>query len=79
MLTKENEDKDTTDGVLDLLSSISDSAQEEFEELIGPDGNKKRFLSGLSKIFALLLNTKVDTDEKIKRIIKVAIETIINI
>ena len=79
LLTKENEDKDTTDGVLDLLSSISDSAQEEFEELIGPDGNKKRFLSGLSKIFALLLNTKVDTDEKIKRIIKVAIETIINI
>lgn len=33
----------------------------------------------LSKIFALLLNTKVDTAEKIKRIIKITIKTTIKI
>ena len=31
----------------------------------------------LSKIFAVLLNTKVDTAEKIKRIIKITIKTTI--
>ena len=33
----------------------------------------------LSKIFALLLNTKVDTAEKIKMIIKITIKTTIKI
>ena len=37
--------------------------------------NSKIFL----KIFALLLNTKVNTAEKIKKIIKIALETAIKI
>ena len=73
-LTKESNDKDATDGVLDLLSTISDSVQEKFEELIGGDSDRKRFVRALSKIFALLLNTKVVTAEKNKRIIKIAVE-----
>ena len=47
------------------------------EELLSSDSDKKRFLKTMSKIFALLLNTKVDTTEKIKRIFKIAIETTI--
>ena len=43
------------------------------------DSDKKWFLRVLSRIFPLLLNTKVDTVEKIKRIIKIAIETKIKI
>ena len=33
----------------------------------------------MSKIFALLLNTRVDTADKIKRIIKIAIQTTLKI
>ena len=76
-LTKESNDKDATGSVLDLLSTISDSLQEKFEELIGGDKDRKRFVRALPKIFAVLLNTKVVTAEKIKRIIKTAVETTI--
>ena len=78
-LSKENNDIDTTYGVFDFLSQISDSVQEEFDELLSVDNDKKRFVRALSKIFALLLNTKFDTAEKIKRIIKIAIETTVKI
>ena len=78
-LATESGDQDSTDGIFDLLSSISDSVQEEFVELISGDSNKKHFLQALSRMFALLINTKVDTAEKIKRILKIAIETTIKI
>ena len=47
--TKEFNKKDVTDGVLDLLSIISDSFQEEFDRLISGDSNTKRFFRALSK------------------------------
>ena len=78
-LARESNDQDLTDGVFDLLSSISNSVQEEFDELIKSDRDKKCFLWALSRIFALLLNTKVDTAAKIKKIAKIAIETTIKI
>lgn len=53
-----------------------DSVQEEFDKLLSGDSNKKRFLQALSKIFALLLNTEVNTAEEIKKILKIAIEMI---
>ena len=63
----------------DFLKDLSDSVQEEFEELIAGNSNKKHFVRELSRIFVLLLNTKVDTPEKIKRIINIVIETTIKI
>ena len=65
-LARERNDADSTDGVLDFLTSLSNQVQDEFEELFDGDTDKKCFLRALSKIFALLLNTKVDTAEKIK-------------
>ena len=66
-LARERNDADSTDGVLDFLISLSNHVQDEFEELLAGDTDKKFFLRALSKIFALLLNTKVDTAEKIKK------------
>lgn len=77
-LVRESSDQDSTDGVSDHFSSIFDAVQEEFE-LIRGDDDKKRFLQALSRIFALLLNTKVDTAEKIKIILKIAIETTLKV
>ena len=78
-LSRESNNEDSTDGIFEFLSSISDSVQEEFDELISGDSDKKRFLRALSRIFALLLNTKVNTAEKIKRILKVTIEMTLKI
>ena len=64
-LLKESDVADSTDGVFDFLISLANQIQEEFEELLDGDSDKKRFLRALSKIFALLLNTKVDTAEEI--------------
>ena len=55
---------DSTEGIFDFISHISNSVQEEFDKLLSGDSNK--FVKALSKIFPLLLNTKVDTAEKIK-------------
>ena len=53
--------------------------QEDFDELIGEDTDKKRFVKALTRIFAILLKTKVDTADKIKRILKIAVETMLKI
>ena len=42
-LAKENNDKDATDNVLNLLSTIPDSIQKEFGKLISSDRHRKRF------------------------------------
>lgn len=78
-LLRKGDNADLTKGVLEVLTSLSKQVQEEFDELLGEDTNKKRFLKSLSKIFALLLNTKVTTAEKIKKIIKIALETNVKI
>ena len=73
-LSQETNETDSIDDIFDFLKDLSDVVQEKFEELIAGDSDKKCFVRALSRIFALLLNTKVDTPEKIKRIIKIAID-----
>ena len=78
-LSKENNDTDSIDGIFHFLSQISDFVQEEFDERLSEDSDKTRFVKAVTKIFALLLNTIIDTAEKFKRIIKIAIETTLKI
>lgn len=40
-LSKENNDTDSTDGIFDFLSQVSDSVQEEFDEILSSDSDKK--------------------------------------
>ena len=63
----------------DFLESLSAKVQEEFDELPEGDSDKKRFIKALTDIFALLLNTKVDSTDKVKRILKIAVETTLKI
>ena len=72
-LLEESDNADSTDRIFNFLSTLSDKIQEEF------DANKKRFLRALTRIFALLLNIKVDMLEKIKRVLKIAVETTIKL
>ena len=74
---KKSIDTDLTDGVFDFLETLSNQVQENFDELIGEDTDKKQFIRALTCIFALLLNTKVNTVEKIKRILEIVVETML--
>ena len=73
-LLEERDDADSTD-VFNFLTTLSNQVEGEFEELLDSNSNKKCFLRALSKMFTLLLNTKVDTAVKMKKILKIAIET----
>ena len=75
-LSSEVDNADSRDGVFQALTSLSKQVQEEFDKLLGEDTDKKCFLKSLPKIFAILLNTKVNTVEKIKKIIKIALENL---
>ena len=72
-------DADSTDGIFDFLESLTSRLQEDFDELIGECSDKKGFVKALTRIFALLLNTKVDTADKIKRILRIAVKTTLKI
>ena len=78
-LLEESDNADSTDRIFNFLSTLSDKIQEEFDELLDGNTNKKRFLRALTQIFALLLNIKVDMLEKIKRVLKIAVETTIKL
>ena len=54
---------------------LNAKVQEEFNELIDGESDKKQFESSLTRIFVLLLNTKVETADKIKKILKIVVET----
>ena len=73
-LLEESDDADSTDRISNFQSTLSDKIQEEFDKLLDSNTDKKRFLRALTRIFALLLNNKVNTLEKIKRILRIAIE-----
>ena len=70
---------DAEDGFFDIVDDLTNKLQEDYEELIGEDSDKKRFIRSLTRVFALLLNTKVDTVDEIKKILKIAIETTLKI
>ena len=63
----ENNDNDATGGIFDTLGKITESVQKDFEELVRISNDKKAFVRALAKIFMLLLNTNVDTVDKIKK------------
>ena len=78
-LVGQGNDTDSTDGVFDFLENLTSRLQEDFDKLIGEDSDKKRFVKALMCIFALLLNTKVDRVDKIKRILRIAVKTTLKI
>ena len=74
-LIGQGHDADSRDGVFDFLENLTSSLHENFDKLIGEDTDKKRFVKALTRIFTLLLNTKVDTADETKRILRITIET----
>ena len=61
--------EEETDGVFNLIRNIVDQIRHDIEKA-GLSGDLKKFLHTLTKIFTLLLNIKVDTGDKIIKIVK---------
>ena len=66
-LLEEQVESDAEDGLFSIVESVTNRLQEDYDELIGDDTDKKRFIKSLTRVFALLLNTKVNTVDKIKK------------
>ena len=61
--------QEETDGAFNIIRNILDKVKVDFEKL-NLSGDLKKFLHTISKIFTLLLNIKVDTSDKILKIVK---------
>ena len=46
---------------------MTNKLQTEFDETIGKDGGEKQFIKSLTETFIILLNTKVDSVDKITK------------
>ena len=69
-----------TDGTFTFIENLTENLQVEFDESVGQsDSDKRQFIKSFTKIFAILLNTMVDSIDKIKKIIKQAISTVFKI
>ena len=78
-LLEQQVEGDSTDGAFDPLDNLTNKIQKDFHEIIGEDTDKKSFIKLLMHLFALLLNPKVNNVNKIKRILKIAINTTLKI
>ena len=71
-----SESHDETDGPIQFIQNIVETVKRDFDGLV-EDGERKTFLNILTKIFATLLSVKADNIEKIVRLIKLFIPTVI--
>ena len=71
-----SESHDETDGPIRFIQNIVETVKRDFDGLV-EDGERKTFLNILTKIFATLLSVKADNIEKIVRLIKLFISTVI--
>ena len=67
-----------TDGAIEFIQNIVENVKSDFEGLL-EDENKKNFLRIISKIFTILLSIKADSSEKIIKIVKLSISTVLKI
>ena len=69
---------DETDGAIDFIKEIVENIKLEIDSLV-QNKKKKTFLNTLSKIITILLSVKVDTPEKIIKIVKLIVSTALKI
>ena len=67
-----------TDGLLEFIQTIVDKIKEEFKGVV-QDEDRKTSLKILSEIFMILLSVKADNTEKIIKIVKFALSTVLKI
>ena len=74
LLDDQTEGGDSTDDIITLFEETFQRILDKFKELIGENKDKKNFVSGLIKIFTILLSTKIPTLTKIKKVIRASVK-----
>ena len=74
LLDDQTEGGDSTDSIITLFEETFQPILDEFKELIGEDKDKKNIVSGLIKIFTILLSTKTPTLTKNNKVIRTSIK-----
>ena len=75
MIVNEN-DLEETDGAFELIKDIVDNIKSDIEGVIENEDLKK-FSHVITKVFTLLLNVKVSNTDKIIKIVKLAISSVL--
>ena len=78
-LLEEQVESDGEDGLFSIVEGVTNRLQEDLDELISDDTDEKHFIKSLTRVFAVLLNTKVDTVDKLKKILRIAVKTTLKI
>ena len=68
--------EEETDGAFDVIRHIAENIRSEIDNFV-ENGDLKKFLYVLTKIFTLLLNAKVDNSEKIIKIVRLIIFSVV--
>ena len=76
LLNEGSESDDETDGPMQFIRNIVETVKRDFGGVV-EDGERKTFLNILTKIFATLLSVKADNIEKIVKLIKLSVSTVI--
>ena len=74
LLDDQTQGRDSTDGSITLFEDTFQPTLDEFKELIGESKDKNNFVSGLIKIFTILLRIKTPALTKIKKIIRTSVK-----
>ena len=72
----DSESDDETDGPIQFIQNIVETVKKDFDGVL-EDGERKTFLHILTRIFATFLSVKADNIEKIVKLIKLSISTVI--
>lgn len=72
-----NNREDLTDGPIAFIENLYNIIQSKFDELLGDNNDKKVFLRSLTQIFTILLSVRADSTDKIKQIVKIAINEVL--
>ena len=76
LIIDENSSEEETDGAFDIIGNVVENIRSEIDSFV-ENGDLKKFLYILTKIFTLSLNIKVDNSEKITRIVKLTISSVV--
>ena len=75
-ILQSGEEGDEIDGAIDFIKNIVENIKSEIELLV-EDSNERKFLNTLSKIITILLSVKVDSADKILKVVKLIVSTVL--
>ena len=78
ILHSNSPEDDETDGAIEFIKNIVNTIKSKFKDIV-IDEKRQKFLNILTKIFPILLSVKADSAEKVIKIIKLAVSTVLKI